>query len=239
MQLNYIRLFLPNVLIAKPITMGWKKSINDYNLSFYNNLGITSLRNFAKIGGFDTYTDLDLIFDQIKNAASVLEIGAGYGRCIDYLLSRSYQGEIVAVEICAAYHQYLLQHYGDKVNLLHRDIKKLSLQKSVAVALWMWSGIIDFSRKEQEQNILKIFQLLGKDGKLFIDVPKFGIQTIAEHQDDKHLYFDTQYGKLYCFMPDYKDMEKYALTAGFEGITYFDYYTATGKERTIYTLQKN
>jgi hypothetical protein len=108
----------------------------------------------------------------------------------------------------------------------------------VEIALWMWSGIIDFSREEQIINICKIAGFLGSKGKLYLDLPRQGTKTMATHQDDKHLVLETSFGKLFCYMPGYEDLEEYAFRAGFANLTSQDYITSTKKERTIFTFHK-
>lgn len=212
--------------------------MNELNLEFYDNLGVDPFKLLAEVGGFNTYTDMELVYPHIKNAKSILELGAGYGRCIDFLIARRYKGKIIAVEQSAKLASYLFDHYDNKVEILQRDIKELRLKEKVDAALWMWSGFIDFSPEEQEQSITRVAGFLNKDGKLVIDLPKIGFQTIAKHQDDKNVSFESPFGNLKCYIPDTADIKKYSDAAGFKNVFHQHYFTSTDKERTLYIFEK-
>ena len=216
----------------------WASDTNNYNLNFYKNLGIDPFKDFAEIGGFNTYTDLELIYPSIENSKSLLELGAGYGRCIEYLLKKSFQGQIIAVEYCPDFFSYLRERFPEEVIIIKEDIKNLSLPTNIDTALWMWSGIVDFSKSEQQSIIKNISKMLSDKGKLIIDIPKEGIKTIAMHKDEKHLLLDTVFGRLYCYMPSVSELEEFAMKGNFSNITSQHYYTSKNKERTIFTFHK-
>ncbi|MFN3403696.1 MAG: class I SAM-dependent methyltransferase [Cytophagaceae bacterium] len=217
----------------------WVAVMNDRNINYYNNLGVNTLQQLAVVGGFNTCIDLDTVSKYINTNSSILELGAGYGRCIDYFIARSHKGKLIGVERSPVLFQYLIQKFdGTPVQLIEGDIKNLSLPVKVDVALWMWSGIIDFSKEEQEESFNKIYKLLNAEGKLIIDVPRIGFKTYAHHIDDQHLHVENEYGTLDCFIPNVKDIKEMAKSAGFRKVEVMDYDTSTGKARTVYLVFK-
>ena len=212
--------------------------MNDKNIIFYNNIGLDPFKELAEKGGFSTFKDLELISSFIPKNATILELGAGYGRCLDYFIQNHHAGKLIAVERSAHLYEYLTKKYNSTIELLNKDIKELVLQEKVDIALWMWSGIIDFAPAEQIESCRKIFNLLNKGGKLFIDVPMIGVQTIALHKDKQNLVLTTPYGEIEAYIPDEQDMENIRLKTGYERIEIINYSTATDKKRTIYILEK-
>ncbi|MFL5729137.1 MAG: class I SAM-dependent methyltransferase, partial [Cytophagaceae bacterium] len=135
--------------------------MNEKNFDFYRNLGVDPFKKLAAIGGFSSYTDLELSFPFIKNSQSILELGAGYGRCLDFFIAKGFKGKLIAVEQSEPLVQHLKSQYGDKAEILQEDIKTLQLKENVDAALWMWSGIIDFSKEEQLNTSRHIVSLLN------------------------------------------------------------------------------
>lgn len=214
--------------------------MNEKNLDFYNNLGVNTFKDLAIAGGFSTFKDLEQIYPIIKNSSSILELGAGYGRCIEFLLEKRYSGKIIAIEQSASLMAHLKENFRhiQNIELLQEDVKSVKLSHKVDHVLWMWSGIIDFSKEQQIECLSKLNGMLNENGKVIIDIPRLGYQTIAEHKDEKNLFFNTPYGTLNCFIPDDSDMEEARVAGGFSNLEKLNYETATDKKRTIYILTK-
>lgn len=214
--------------------------MNEKNLDFYNNLGVNVFRDLAIAGGFSTFRDLDQIYPLIKDSKVILEVGAGYGRCIEFLIQKGYKGKIIAIEQSPVLTAHLKENFGhlSNIELLESDVKTLELSEKVDHVLWMWSGIIDFSKEQQIECLCNLARFLEKEGKVIIDIPQIGFQTIAEHKDTKNLLFDTPYGTLNCYLPDEKDMEEARTAGGYQKVKKLDYETSTQKKRTIYILTK-
>jgi len=214
--------------------------MNEKNLGFYTNLGVEPLQKLAEIGGFASYTDMELVYDKIKNSRVIMEIGAGYGRCVDFLLMQKFAGKIIAIEQSPTLTDYLKQRYSNnsQVELVEGDFKNLQLKEKADAALWMWSGIIDFDREEQKNCLRKIHGLLSEHGIVIVDIPRLGFKTYATHTDEQRLHLDSAYGTLDCYIPSLKDMEEYCNEVGYAKCYSIDYKTNSDKERTIYFLEK-
>lgn len=213
-------------------------STNNNNLRFYRNIDLNYFKMLAENGGFNLFTDLDLIYPYIENSESVLELGAGYGRCLEFLLQKKYQGKIFAVEQSPKLVRHLNYVYSNKVDIIHADIKSMVLPQKVDIALWMWSGMSDFSREEQQLCLRRIYDYLNPGGKVVIDIPKLGIKTFGIHQDDQNLVVVTPYGKMKCYIPNREDLESICQTTGYKILEDINYKTAKDKERSMYILEK-
>lgn len=212
--------------------------INERNFNFYNQIGIDTFQSLAQDGGFSTYVDLEIAYRYIQPNENIVEIGAGYGRCVEFLLGKQHQGKIIAVEQSAKLCNYLREKYTTSVKIVEGDIYTISFDQQIDTALWMWSGIIDFSLEEQAANVKHIFELLSAKGKLFIDIPRIGIQTIASHIDQQRIKLTTDFGEIECYIPLSTEVKEYAEAAGFSRVDEINYETATDKKRTMYILKK-
>lgn len=217
--------------------------MNDLNLAFYEKLGVDPFKELAIKGGFHSYIDLELAFPYIKDSKTILELGAGYGRCLDFFLEKNFNGKLIAVELSKPLLSHLSVKYAteiqeNKIEVIAKDIKTISLSERADAALWMWSGIIDFAPEEQANAIKNIYDSLNPHGRLIIDIPRLGYQTYAQHIDSQHLRFDSPYGPLNCYIPSLKDIQMYCSFAGFSKIINLDYNTTTEKQRTLYILEK-
>jgi SAM-dependent methyltransferase len=209
--------------------------MNDRNINYYNRLGVNTLKELAVKGGFADFPDLLMVHSCLTNAGAILEIGAGYGRCIDFLMKNNYQGKIIALEKSPVLYDYLTETYKN-VEVVFGDIKTYSMEGKVDVALWMWSGIIDFSLEEQKNCISKVRGFLNEGGKLIIDVPRIGFQTFAQHLDKQRLHISNEFGTLDCYIPSFAEIKEIGEEAGFASAEEVHYKTTTLKERTIYIL---
>lgn len=214
------------------------ENINERNFNFYNQIGIETFQSLAQDGGFNTYVDLEIAYRYIQPNENIVEIGAGYGRCIEFLICKKHKGDIIAVEQSSKLCAYLRDKYQTSVEIIEGDIYKISFDNQIDSALWMWSGIIDFSLEEQAANVKHISNLLGAKGKLFIDIPRIGIQTIASHIDQQRIKLTTAFGEIECYIPLSSEVKEYANAAGFTRVDEINYETATDKKRTMYILKK-
>lgn len=135
--------------------------------SFYDIISIEQLRNFAKIGGLDTCCDLEKIWPLLRNAGSILEVGGGYGRAIEYLLAKGYKGELAAIEKSEQFYRYLKEQYKIKCYLF--DLMESKINGTYDAIIWMWSGIMEFKPLDEIILVLKLIKALNSDGTLIID----------------------------------------------------------------------
>ncbi|MCS6824775.1 MAG: methyltransferase domain-containing protein [Cytophagaceae bacterium] len=214
--------------------------MNDRNIKFYENIPIDQLKILSLKGGFSSYIDLETISTYIQPQHTVLEIGAAYGRCLDYFIHHQHKGKIFALEKSYPFIEFLKKQYVHHTNIevIHADILQSPLPVGIDTALWMWSGIVDFSKEEQMMACKRISQVLNYGGQLFIDIPRIGFQTIAKHNDEQHLHLKTQYGDIIAFIPSVQDIKTIQKDSHFSILHIINYETSTQKQRTIYRLVK-
>lgn len=211
---------------------------NQSNKVFYHKVPLEVFQALTKDGGFDRCLDLELIKEQVFPTATVLEVGAGYGRCIDFLLAHAHQGVIHAVEQSTSLVEVLKEKYAaqGQVKIHATDIQALALPEKVDVVFWLFSGMLDFSKEEQPQ-LLKLLRVFLKDkGMLFLDIPQLAELTIAKYTGSQDIVMETPYGNIVTYIPSFPEMEDYARQAGFAKVTVTPYETATGKKRSMYRL---
>lgn len=212
---------------------------NKTNKDFYKNVPLSVFQGMTEQGGFSAYKDLKLIANHIPSESTVLELGAGYGRCVDFLLQQKHTGLIVAVEQSEPLFEVLRDKYSrvDNVNVLHEDLMTMKDQFQAGVVLWIFSGLLDFAKEEQLVVLKKIRSWVIDGGKVFIDIPQLSPLTIARYTGVQDIVMETAYGKIETFLPSQEDMKQYAIAAGFSSVAAIDYDTDTEKKRTMFILQ--
>ena len=216
--------------------------MNDKNIDFYRNININKFKEIAALIGLDTKIDIDLVYPYIQSAKILVEFGAGYGRVIEALLERKFNGRIIAFERSPELVKYLRNQFADaisssKISLIENDFKQLIIKEKADVVLWLWSGFLEFSEKEQKESVKNIFDNLNKSGLLVIEIP-VEVKHIGTRTDQQHIRVDTDWGSVDAYMPRYEELLEYAANAGFQGVECINYATATNLKRAIYIFRK-
>jgi len=211
---------------------------NETNRKFYSKVPLGVFQDLTKQGGFADCKDLKLIASQIPSEAKVIELGAGYGRCVDFLLTQKHTGPIVAIEQSLPMVVVLKEKYKEisSVTVLSKDFSAMNETFQADIILWIFSGLLDFSKQEQLTVLKKIREWLVDGGKLFVDIPQLSELTIARFTTQQDILMETPYGSIETFLPSIEDMKAYAKAAGYTSITPLDYDSDTGKKRTMFIL---
>lgn len=242
-KLTTVRYIMSNlsgddVVCASVKELEWNNSDNN---AIYETIKAQGLQQLAQKGGLSTGCDMKQLIPYWSVAESVLEVGAGYGRIIDYLLKQSFQGTITAIERCNALFEYLKNEFTkyNNVDLLHADIRYLTnCDKQFDLILMLWSGIADFSPKEQRLIFAKLAKLLNEKGKLVIDTLPASIIPLDMKQGRvKKVYKQEINGvTVYTYSMSLEEIDNYAQLAGFTNIEHKIYHTDTGRERLLHIL---
>jgi SAM-dependent methyltransferase len=211
---------------------------NDSNKIFYNTVPLNVFQSLTAQGGFDHCVDLKLIADQISPSVRVLEVGAGYGRCIDFLIEKKHEAAIVGVEQSPQLFNVLVEKYKNNpvVTIINQDIKTMEVSFQVDVVLWLFSGLLDFSKEEQVVVLKKLRLFLKEGGKLFLDIPQLAELTVAKYTGTQDIVMETPYGNISTYLPSFSDLERYSSEAGFSDVSVNHYETETAKKRSMYQL---
>jgi len=200
--------------------------INDTNKLFYNKMPVTEFKEHVKHAGLSNCNDLLAIKSYISG--DVLEIGGGYGRVISWLLKNT-KNKITTVE--KSKKCLLLKRKFPNINI-YSDITKL--KHKYKTILWMMSGIMDFSKTEQQEMILILSSILTKNGIIAIDLPK----AIRFKKYKQFYTLESEYGTLKGYYPSKSELIKYLTKSKLKINKTIKYKTATTKTRIIYLICK-
>jgi 16S rRNA A1518/A1519 N6-dimethyltransferase RsmA/KsgA/DIM1 with predicted DNA glycosylase/AP lyase activity len=212
---------------------------NDSNKIFYNTVPLDVFQSLTQQGGFDGCIDLQLIEKHLPVSASIIEVGAGYGRCVDFLLNKKHEAKILAIEQSPQLSKVLMDKYRNqpKVQVINDDIKTLVVSDKMDIVLWLFSGMLDFAKEEQPVVLKRLRSFLKNDGKLFLDIPQLTELTVAKYIGKQDIIMETPYGNITTFLPAFADIEGYASQAGFSKVSVIHYNTTTEKKRSIFMLE--
>lgn len=207
--------------LSDPKRTTWK---NDDNTDSYTAMPIEEFKNYIATSGLENNEDIQAIYDDhIKNTASVLEIGAGFGRVISALIDRDYRGKIVAVEKNKKLYDHLYNNYSNVATIINDDILINRPSQKFDVLLWIWGGFCEIPKSQQLQALEKLIPLLNKKGKIIIDA--YRIED--ENSENKHFSMKTKHGMLYCYFASLPEFYRYAETINMEVDAVIDYTKTT------------
>jgi len=212
---------------------------NDDNITFYDKIALEKFKELATMIGMDTWAGMEVVFPFIEDKKVIVELGAGYGRVIDYLLKNNFQEEIIAIDRISWLVEHLKKKYSNqKVSVFQQDIKDLHIPKKADAVLWMWSGILELSPKEQLKSIQNIYHTLSENGILIIETPYKELRCVGEFQTKKVIHFEADWGSIDAYLSDFQEIENFAKKANFQSLDFKTYKTSKGIERIIYFLKK-
>jgi len=214
---------------------------NDLNyLNFYQiPSSLPVLKEYAEAFGLSSGCDIDIFFDEIKNAKELLDVGAGYGRAVQRLFSLGFSGKIHCVERSSVYCQQLALDFGDKIFIHQDDILNFYPLQQFDVALSLWSGICDFQPHRQQAYLQHLFQLLRGNGILYLDTALWNVQPYnVEYLSQQYYRIKINELEISGYIPSPEEIMTYAKVAGFSDVSHQYYHTDTHYKRLLYRLRK-
>lgn len=212
--------------------------MNDGNIDFYARIDIEKFKDFARQTGFDQGVDIQLIYPHIRQAAVLVELGAGYGRAVSFILQKGYEGRLIVVDRIEQLIALLDRQFGERVEVVRQDLKKLDLPVKADAILWLWSGLLEHSQDEQAAAIARLAQNLSEAGVLIIESPYKAVRIVGTHADSHIIRLHTEWGDLEAYLPDEEEVRQYAQRAGFVRTETIRYQSDTGLERIFYLMHR-
>ncbi|GJM07633.1 MAG: hypothetical protein DHS20C10_13670 [marine bacterium B5-7] len=185
---------------------------NDDNQAFYENIPLDQFQKFAKTSGLHKHADLNILLPNILKANTILEVGAGYGRVIEYLLRFKSPQQIHAIEKSGRLHKQLCARYPHLKNIQHDDILTFKTERRYDLILLLWSSLYEFSQAEQFQ-LLSILKNLLRDthSKIVIDVPySTSVSCNATVWGDHFVYINAPFGLIRGYAQKNKEFNRNA-----------------------------
>ena len=208
--------------------------MNDRNIEFYNQISIPAFKNFAEKLGFSSCVDMELLKDEVEGAQTILEIGAGYGRVVEWIIKCGYQKQFSAIEKSKVLFDRLREIYA--VVIKNEDVLKIDCDRKVDLIIWMWSGFLEFSPEEQAYAMKQVAKCLNPTGKICIEIPHNEIRYVGSSKDQKYFSLQENWGMLRAYLPSHTEMLGYARNANLQVLECRTYKTPAGLNRVIYML---
>ena len=216
---------------------------NNDNNNFYELVTPAGLAQLAVKSGLDSCCDIELLRPFWENALSVLEVGAGYGRVIQYLIDNGFKGKITAIERSQAFMEWLQLHFANRVDLRNLDIHDCSqVEDKFDTILFLWSGIADFTFNEQNIIISNLCELLQPGGQLILDnvpadIPPSGWQENKSGSEYTMLYGDGS-AKVTIRKLHNEEIDACCEKLSLSSIEHCKYTTSNGKTRQFHILTR-
>jgi phospholipid N-methyltransferase len=191
----------------------------------------------AVIGGLDSGKDIDVIMPYVNAAESILEVGAGYGRVLNHLITRGYKGKLSGIERSGKLCKWLNSQYQQRVMILKGSLMTITHQEKYDLILWMWTGLAEFSKDEQITGLKKMLQYLNPEGKIILDMVPLTEKTLntVALTVQEHI-FETKYGTDHCYLPSEEEITGYAHAIGLNKVEKIAYKPLPERTRLFYIL---
>lgn len=211
---------------------------NSNSIVMYKKMPLDYFKNEATQGGLNNGCDVKAITKYIKNAKSILEVGAGYGRVLSHIIKKGFSGELFALEreikLCR-----LLKKQFPQIPIIHTDIRQFKIKYKFDLILWMWASLCDFSRTEQQPVLNNLVSHLSTNGFFIFDLIPTNCKIINAIDYDKcNKTMRTPYGNNYGYFPALEEVERYMQKLNMLKKEIVTYTTKTNKKRNLHVFQK-
>lgn len=217
----------------------WKTS---ENTGFYDNAPAGAVDSFAEKAGIRDGDDLRQV-ETILGAElhltnlKILEVGAGQGRVVHWLLNRFPHAEITAIdhsEANVATCTNRFKGFLGRIKILRKNVLNLDGVDPVHLALWMFTGLGEVPPKLRLLVFRQLYTVLKPGGYLAVDMAV----TLSKHVSttesiDGFFEVSAPWGKLNYHIATPEQIKEYAATAG---LTFFRdaiYRTSSDTQRYI------
>lgn len=221
-----------NMLKKTPAHFTNKQNHVFYTVNPFQHLTETSVTN----AGLLSNIDLEKIKNIIVKNNSFLEIGAGHGRIIDFILRINPKAIIYAYENNPSYYAYLKNKYKNHHNifLLNKNILTSKTIPKTDITLLMFSVLSEFNPLEQQKLLQKLTKTTQR--KIVIDVPKYTSKINGVWKNKYTAYVLSPNMNMETFTPDKELLERYLTKTHFNITAIKKYKTPTDRERLCYIL---
>lgn len=181
--------------------------------------------------------DLQLLLPYFKQVDTILEVGPGFGRVLDFLLQNCLPLSVSAVETSSIFCDYLSRRYLADVTLHHRNILQFDSDHQFDMVLLLWSTIVDFVAFEQQQLIDKLSHVLSDDGFLAIDMLIDPLRSgSATDYSGRELSIDDGMIRHRGYLPTKNELNAMAHNAGLELFDAIEYVVPKSSDQPLRVL---
>jgi len=208
------------------------------NYLYYDNVSSDFFDYWAAKKGLHSNVDLRTIRkylmrcpgDFASDSNSILEIGSGSGRVLDWLCSNYKRSKILGCEFAPKLAMNLKEKFRFKrnVSIVNSNFIKSDISGTFGAILWMWSGFLELHPSDKLLALKKVKTLLASGGHFFLDLPlEIGGNHSTLMCDTYPFLIDRdEYGELFIHMIDDNELETLVGKSGLKIIERIRYKTA-------------
>jgi len=210
--------------------------------SFYDSISLDDFLKAAERAGLKNKPDMEKIAPYLKNAKRVLDLGAGYGRCLEFLVD-NFNGEIYAVEFSHKLAEFLKERFSPRVKVYEQDMRNLNIEGSFDIVLSNWGAVNNLNFEEQLQLLCNLRLITTKSGIIFFETRRGLLRNYSKDKNKQNSRF-THKGTNKFFMGYVTSKEEFGEMARKSGyklsISEYDILLGQGriKERVLYMFEK-
>lgn len=227
---------------------------NAQNIPFFEYLPEGSFQGRSKACGLAEHADLRAIWQALLRLLPrlldypadhiIFEVGAGYGRAIEWLLANVPEARYVLFEQTPRFARLLAERYRERRNItvFQRSFLARHTRRKAHLLFLLWSTLVEFNRVEQLRVLRKVRSSLQSDGIAVVDLPLdyhsrgTGDLETERGPEGEEVSFTVNDHEWRGFVPNRQFFLRQVQTAGLTLKTQIDYSTSTGDRRSSYLL---
>jgi SAM-dependent methyltransferase len=211
---------------------------NSDNKQFYENVPVEEFEKYTIIGGFENGCDIDVIYNRfLKNAASIVDVGAGYGRVLKHILDHGYSGKLIAIERSCNFYSRLYKNFSGRADLFNCSVADFKKAEVADVVLCMWSMLSEWPKDEQISTLRHISTFCKPGGIIILENLSHLIAPVnMENYNQQYYESITEHGSVCGYTASTDEIKEYAHTLNMPKTEHIEYTTSTGRQRIIHIL---
>lgn len=216
--------------------------MNPENLHFYSQTEVIDWLEGVRTRHFgDNVQDMRIFAPYYMHAKNLLEIGSGYGRCIDYLLANQFGGNITGVDYSPMMCAKLQERYQNvpNVRIINQSILDFDSAERFDAVLATFSVFMEFSDAEHETLLRNLHRLMCDGASLLIDVSRGASgNSNFEFDDNSTAVAEAEFGTITVRYVSQPYMQQLAEKTGFQITAYVEYLQKPKLNRIAYVFEK-
>ena len=190
---------------------------NSENRKIYDQYDFNIVDSLLKRSGLGNNIDLELLQPYVIQSESILEVGAGLGRVLQFFIRNKFHGNLSAIEQSSSFCKSLANRFDKRVNIFQENLLEFHIQCKYSCILWLWCGVYDFNKDEQRDVLEKLVSSLEDDGILILDFVFVGTE-IPQDQS-----FQINGARFKRHLISKEEIMSYAKLFGLDGLAFKNY----------------
>lgn len=206
------------------------------NCNAYNHLKVSWLKDKARRVGLSDCSDLQALMPYLSHKNHILDVGAGYGRVLNYLDQRGFKN-IEGIDYVPHFIQEASK-VNEHIRLYRGDFLTYVFNNKYDVVFMLWAFIMEFDRATQLRLIRKGLQILAPQGILVVELIDNQLPDECSSTEDGIIELDMDGYPFNGVITSVEDIKAILRKVGANLTGLFTYRTDNNNVRTLMIISR-